>query len=138
MVRENQRNNESTENSNSDKSDGLWKNLAIALISIVITGVTAFIGLRVNTPSTDEMQKYVTQNSITSEQVREILDKAAPREQELWKNNLAGIEKLVSGQQEQVNSLRKEVDDAKLRQVRMDAKLDVILEELRSQRNVSK
>ena len=117
-----------------DKRDTLWKNIAIILISIVLTGGASFVTFRMNTPSTEEMQKYVSQNSITSEEVRSILEKSAPREQEIWKNNLAAIEKLVSNQQDQVTNLKKEVDDAKLRQVRMDAKLDLIIDELRGQR----
>jgi len=118
-----------------DKSETLWKNLAIILISVVVTGVAAFIAMRLNTPSTEEMQRYVSQNSITSEEVRRIIERAAPREQEIWKQNISSMEKLVSQQQDQVDSLKKEVEDSKIRQVRMDAKLDLIIEELRSQRN---
>ena len=102
---------------------GIWKVVAVALISVVVTGAAAWLGFAKDAPDRIEVSTMIERGATQESEVRRIVVEASP-----YMQDRGVIKKSIDDLEAQVDSIDNRVDGLRTEQTRLIERIDRVLE----------
>ena len=109
---------------NGNGASGLWRVIAVALISVVVTGMVAWLGFAKDTPDRGEVATMIDRGSCQEPEVRRIVATSSP-----YVQDRAVIRKSIDDLEATVDALDITVDGLRTEQTRLIERIDRVLDQ---------
>ncbi|HEV7299004.1 MAG TPA: hypothetical protein VGN72_06520 [Tepidisphaeraceae bacterium] len=105
-----------------------------AMVSVVLTGLTAYIALGRNLITRADLKEYVQESTISRQEMETYVDRHSPyaNDKSRLESVLATLASTVAKQQGTIETVQRDVDASKTNQTRIETKLDILLSEARN------
>lgn len=107
---------------NGNGTSGLWRVIAVALISVVVTGAVAWLGFAKDAPDRREVTTMIERGACQEPEVRRIVVTASP-----YVQDRAVIRKSIDDLEATVDALDITVDGMRTEQTRLIERIDRVL-----------